>query len=178
MRTIICILIGLCSLSALANETGRTAYIRSSYLGGLITRPGLGLGFSASFAENWRYGIQAGAYYHPRTQTGTFISPNIEWIKTSPKGFQYGFGLDAGYLRTFIPRTVEVTASGTVKKPFEAGTNHFMMMPSVRLGKDLEPKNGVPVEWFVSNNLMLQYPYFEGINFYHLLAIGINYKLQ
>lgn len=165
--------------------------LRIAYLGGQITHPGITLGIDqvlfskdqersngATVRKEWRYGLDLGVYYHQDLHTGIFITPQLEWLRTGNRGGQWGFGLAAGYLRTFIPRVYEVDDAGNVSKRSLAGTDHGILMPHLRFGKDLSWKKKLPLEWYLQTNLMLQYPYFGGVNKYFLLEAGLNYHLK
>ncbi len=174
-----------------AQEANKGFYLKIAYAGGMITHPGfsVGAGYQLSqwtntkrngniVTQDIRLGINLGTYFHKRMHTGIFITPNIEWIRTSPKGFQFGLNLSGGYLKTFVPNTFKVDGEGLVQKQQGSGTDHFIFMPGLRLGKDLSINGKANMEWFVNNQLMFQSPYFDKTNKYLLTEIGVNFKLQ
>ncbi len=117
-------------------------------------------------------GIQAGMYYHSNMHTGVYAGGTGKWIKTSANGFQYGFDLELGYLRTFIPQVYEINNAGEIKQVPFAGTNHFELFPSFRLGhrfKDESLLNG----WFIRNGLMIVMPYSGNVTSQYFLEAGI-----
>ncbi len=173
---------------ALSWSQSGSNHFKIAYQGGLITHPGLSLGWSKTFLNRektkrkgaaqreWRYGFSLSAYRHRRMQTGLLITPQLEKIHTSARGNQWGAGVAAGYLRAFIPNTYSVSDDGHVSKEKLSGTNHAVFMPYFRFGKDLEVRLNLPLSWYVQTNLMFQFPYFEQTNKYLLLEAGVQYQ--
>lgn len=164
--------------------------IQVAYSGTMILHPGINLDYSRNLTSQIRKkaegqlvtrqlicGLQAGSYYHKHMHTGLYLTPHIEWVKTTRKGFQYGIDLPAGYLRTFIPRVYEVESSGAVKKKNFSGTNHFIVAPSFRVGKKLKHP-GLIDEWYVRNKIMYMAPYPAGNTFRYFLEIGVTHWIN
>lgn len=187
------VLIGLwsfLSFSLQAQESDKGFYLKIAYAGGMITHPGVSIGAGYSLSQ-WskaksnglyvdqeiRLGLKLGTYFHKRMHTGVYLTPDVEWIRTGAKGFQFGLNFSAGYLKTFIPSTYSVNNEGIVQQK-GSGTQHFVFMPGIRLGKDLSKKGTGNVEWFVNNQLMFQTPYFDKTNKYLLTELGINLKIK
>ena len=153
-----------------------------AYSGATIFHPGLAINYTKPIAtkrnetrqsqHEFLIGGNAGFYFHKRRHTAVYAGANAAWIKTSRKGFQYGFELPFGYLRAFVPNVYELDASGDVKKLSLVGTNHVTVSPAFRLGhrySDDALING----WFVKNRLMFVAPYAGGVAKQYLLEVGI-----
>lgn len=163
-------------LWGLAQE--RSIYLQGAYLGQMISHPGISLGLMTEISPALRVGIKAGAYHHHRMHTGVALSPTLEWLHTRDRGFQFGASLGAGYLRTWIPNTFELAEDGQVKRAPFSGTNHAILVPAVRLGKDLSVSRELPIAWYVQPQIMIQAPYFLGANPLFFLEAGITYQLN
>lgn len=163
-------------LLPLGDSNGQT-FLEAGYLGENITHPGVYGTISRPIGTDFRAGVTAASYFHRRMHTGLTIQPQVEWLKTRPSGFQFGVSLGAGYLRTFIPGTYELQGE-TFEKISATGTNHFTLSPAIRLGKDLEPKTGLPIELVFRNQLMYILPWFEGSsNTFNFMA-GLTYRFN
>ena len=165
-------------------------YFKVAYNGGIFINPGLSMGIGTNLLgkvdpglkavksqQELRAGISLSFYHHRRLNTGLTIGPEIQWIRTSRKGFQFGLVADLGYLRTFIPNTFAVNEVGEIKEEGLSGTDHFFYNLGLRFGKDLRFTQGKGVEWMIKPKLQFQHPYFEKRNQYFLLEIGTNFKL-
>lgn len=164
--------------------------VQVAYSGAMIVHPGFSLDYSKillaksvskpegrTATRQLITGMQAGFYYHQHMHTGLYLTPHIEWVKTTRKGFQYGIDLPVGYLRTLIPQVYEVESSGEVKKKHFSGTSHFILSPSLRVGKKLKQPNWVD-EWYVKNKFMYITPYPAGNTFRYFLEIGITHWIN
>jgi hypothetical protein len=158
------------------------SYLEIGYSGATIFHPGVTIGWGKPVSFNYNenkgtmneivIGGQVGMYYHNNRHTGVYGGVVPQWTKTSKKGFQYGFELPVGYLRTFIPGVYETDESGNINHLSFAGTNHFIISPAFRLGHHF--KEDFPVDaWFIKNRLMLMMPYPGGMTSQYFLEIGI-----
>lgn len=170
--------------SSTKSRTPSTAisYLELGYSGATIFHPGITCSFSKPifFKTNQeknslseiQLGLQAGIYYHKNMHTGLYIGPVAKWIKTSSKGFEYGFNLELGYLRTFISDVYEITGSGEIKHIQLAGTNHFTIFPSFRLGHRFKNESFIN-GWFINNGLMVIMPYAGNMTSQYFIEAGI-----
>lgn len=163
------------------------SYFELGYSGATIFHPGITGSFSkpVAFKKNENknslsellLGVQAGIYYHHNMQTGVYAGGTGKWIKTSPKGFQYGFDVQLGYLRAFIPQVYEITSSGEIRRLPFAGTNHFELFPSFRLGHRFKDESFISA-WYVKNGLMMVMPYPGNAASQYFLEAGIVKRLN
>ncbi len=161
--------------------------LKIAYNGGMIVNPGLSLGFGYNLfgsaddskrnQHELRLGLTGSFYYHRRLNTGWSFGPELEWVRTGRRGFQYGVSVHSGYLRTSITNTFSVDDSGGVSKSGTAGTNHFFYDVGLRLGRRLRSGNPLQMEWYVKPKLQFQTPYFWKKNQYFLTEIGVNFKI-
>mgnify|MGYP001801440790 CR=1 FL=1 len=186
-------LIGVICLLGISFSYGQMdrLYLKLSYIGGMIVNPGISLGLnyellgssvveetSSKSISALRVGFALDFYHHRRLNTGLSLGPMVEWVRTTPKGFQYGAALSTGYLRTFIPNTFEIKENNQMQRNKFAGTNHFFYGLGLRFGKCLDLDDEKSLEWFVKPNLQFQSPYFEQSNKYFLTEIGVNYSMN
>ena len=183
--------IGLIALPLYACAQQKSTSLQIGYLGGQITHPGINLGISQSFFEKsvtknngkthrheFRYGAKFGGFYHHNMHTGLLLAPEASWLLTKHKGSQIGFNIASGYMRTFIPNTFSVDEGGNISRSSLTGNHRFIIMPSVRLGKDLSKKRDLPIAWYIQPTLMWQYGGFNGTTKYFLVEAGITYQLS
>ena len=177
-------------LSVLSIGSRAQNRIQWAYSGSMILKPGINLDYSRVLNSSIRKiadgrtttrqlitGLQVGSYYHQHMHTGLYLTPHLEWLKTTRKGFQYGIDLPVGYLRTMIPQVYKVEASGALKKEHFSGTNHFILAPSLRVGKRLKHPGFID-EWYVKNKIMYIAPYPAGNTFRYFLEIGITHWID
>ncbi len=190
MRNLIALLFLFMSLTVAHGQGLRPQSISASYFGEMITHPGLKLGahYSLSSWEKTRKngvtvnkGIQVsptiGFFYHRRYQTGLFVMPEIAYTRRNAKGHYFEVGAGFGYLRTFVPNTYQVSASGEVSKT-SAGHNYFSGNLFLTFGKNLEPLTKLPMDVFLKPQWMYAVPNFPNSVSYFALELGLNYRLN
>ena len=182
------IILLLFTVICFGNTSHGQQIIGGGYLSQNFTHPGLFVHYGTewktiapegkSSTRHWEASGQVGMYHHRRFQTGVLALGQVEWYLERPKGFQLGIGMNAGYLRAFVPGTWEPTGDGTFdRKPF-SGTNHILFGPGIRIGKDLEAKTGLPMDLVLRNQFMTLIPWFENHSNSLLFSIGIHYRLS
>lgn len=137
-------------------------YMSVGYNGAYITHPGLETSISRSVknqdpqkdvvSNDIRVGMSLGFYFHKNRHTALFLAPTIEWLHTSASGFQWGFNLPLGFMKTFLPSVYEVSGS-SVESIQGTGPSDFFVMPGFRLGHTVE--HGFIDEWYVRNKLLI-----------------------
>ncbi|MEL7122660.1 MAG: hypothetical protein AAFO07_24650 [Bacteroidota bacterium] len=166
-------------------------YLKVAYNGGMIINPGVSLGVGYSLLggaqdqatldnsyHELRIGISTNYYFHQRLNKGLSLGPEVAWIRTSKKGFQFGVVSNFGFLRTHIDNTFEVDDSGLLSKAKSSGNNHFFYDFGLRLGRTGRLDNQRMMEWYIQPKLQFQTPYFKQPNKYFLTEIGINYQIN
>ena len=171
----------------LIKNSKHATYLELGYSGATIFHPGISgsLYKPVAFKKNENrnalselfLGVQAGIYYHHNMHTGLYAGGTAKWVKTSLKGFQYGFDLQLGYLRTFIPQVYEITSAGEIKHLPFAGTNHFELFPSFRLGHHLQNDSFIS-GWYIKNGLMVTMPYTGNVASQYFFEAGIVKRLN
>ena len=173
-----------------ASGQSKAYHVKIAYNGGMIVNPGLSAGIQYSLlggtrekkrgpvSQELRVGLAAGFYRHRRLHTGLSAGPEINWIRTGPKGFQFGIGLGLGYLKTIIPNTFEVGDDGQVSRDRFSSTDHLFFSYGIRLGKSLRISRERNLEWYLHPKILHQTPYFYKTNRYFLLEAGVNFKIQ
>jgi hypothetical protein len=155
-------------------------YLDADYSGATITHPGLQGGYgrflinkqSEELKGNELLAmVRAGFYFHRDRHTGVYGTIGLEWIRTSPGGFQFGFELPVGYLRTFIPKVYELTENGDVNNLGMAGTNHLILSPALRLGHTIS--SHYLNSWFIKNRVMIINGYVGGSTQQYMLEAGV-----
>ncbi|RIV71550.1 hypothetical protein D2U88_07230 [Flagellimonas aequoris] len=168
--------------------------ISVSYLGEMVTHPGLKLTFDYPLTEwekskSGRRGGErrieksielsptVGFYYHRRYQSGVMAIPELKFKRQNPKGNYFEIGAGLGYLRTIVPNTYEVDATGEVSKT-HAGHNYWAKNLFVTFGRELKSHRGWPMGIFVKPQFLYATPNFpKGVG-YFMLELGINVKLK
>lgn len=182
-----CALLGIFMLSThfLQAQTERYS---ASYLGGYISHPGLKLSYDRPFKvqakttrkgkeiqSEWMYGASLGSYFHRRNHSSVQLLPHLGFLHTRASGFQFGASLGAGYQRTFIANSYQVSETNEVEKNLFSGQHLFAINPAIHIGKQLKDS---PLSWFIKPQLLLSAPYFEGMNTYLLVEAGLSYSLS
>lgn len=193
MRTsIIIFLLGFTMLAS--GQVKKPDVISISYYGEMITHPGFKISIdfdikewdknkatkkdsSKTINKNLILSPTIGLFYHKRYQTGLFFIPEIKYKRQNPKGIFYEFGIGAGYLKTFIPNTYEVSSSGEINKT-NAGYNYFATNYFISFGKDLSIKKNLPIAYFIKPQFMYAVPNFPSGTGYFALELGLCYSLK
>ncbi len=191
---IIPLLVFVFIVSNVHSQIKRLESVSISYYGEIITHPGLKINTDFN-VKNWDkvrntkknsektvnksliISPSLGVYYHKRYQTGLFLMPELKYKRLNPKGMFYEFGIGAGYLRTLIPNTYEVSENGVVEK-VPAGNNYFSTNYFIAFGKDLKINKNLPLAYFIKPQFMFAVPNFPGGTSYFALELGICYKLK
>jgi hypothetical protein len=160
-------------------------YASIGYNGAYITHPGLEAGFSHTLytkskndsmaASEFRAGASLGFYFHKNRHTALYVTPSIEWIRTTKTGFQYGVSLPVGIIKTFVPQVYEIQDNGIVREKL-TGPSYGFFMPGIRLGRKVTSR--FFDEWYVKNKFMIipGQPLHFSVN--HILELSIVKKLN
>jgi len=184
MKTIFTVLVLTGMLIRLdARETGFQA-ISFSYLGEMITHPGIRLGLdyplrqweNSKSMNELQISPTLGFYTHRRYQTALFFIPDIRIMRQNQKGGQIGAGLGLGYLRTFIPNTYEVGSDGQVQKTL-AGYHYLATSVSLHFGRMLNLQRR-EMGYYVRPQFVFATPGFPRGTGYFWLELGIQLKLN
>lgn len=165
--------------------------ISFSYLGEMITHPGFKIaanyslkewtknteGAESSVQKNILLSPSFGLFYHRRYQTGLLLIPEIQYARQKPNGSFRQFGIGLGYMKTLIPNTYQVKDNGSVEK-VTAGHGYLATNYFICFGKDLQPKRGIPISYYVKPQWLLALPNFPTGTGYFMLEIGITKKLN
>lgn len=165
--------------------------ISASYFGELVTHPGLKIdfvrnfGFRAQNAErksgsdyrvNKFFQVRPGIgfYVHPDYQTGVIAIGEFNRIRQTSKSLKrrfIGIGLGAGMMRTFIPKTFEVTADGSVE-PTVAGHTYALASVQAVWGRRVH-LFAEQFNLFLKPRFMLAMPNFPNSVGYFTFEIGL-----
>ena len=152
-----------------------------AYEGGMITHPGLSMGYHYQIGKHngWvlQGGVKLGFYHHKGYQTAVFLTPVIQAQHISEKGFIWGLDLGGGPQRTYIPKAYKIGDAGSVSRDRSAGMMQWVFSPGIRFGKDLSERRMVPLQWFINPQLQFRKPNVGRIEKYFLLGAGVNYIL-
>ena len=162
----------------------RSRFLSLAYEGGFVAHPGFSLGYhwAYSLGEKWsvRPGVKTGAYFHRRYQNAVFLTAKAQLLHSGKKGGFYGFEVNAGFQRHFIPHTFSVREDGSIEKR-AAGTNHLVYAPGFLLGGRLLRSSKHYLEWYLNPQLQFRQLHGNSKEFkrenYFLLAFGVNYRL-
>ncbi len=175
-------------------QNKRLTGIQVSYLGEMITHPGVKVGVDYNLRSWSKVKAEGkkrertlsksvvlsptlGSFYHKRYQTGFFIVPELKYYRENQKGVFYDVGVGLGYLRTVIPNVYEVTSSGELNK-VNVGYNYFSSLWFFTLGKSVKKENSKSFSLFVKPQLMYAVPNFYYGTGYFFLELGVNFKIK
>lgn len=169
-------------------------YLTVSYFGEAVTHPGMRLGATYTLTsweksklkknakekiiqKNISTGPGVGFFYHKDYQTALFFTGGIGYSRMNSKGNSLAFGIDVGYMRTFLPDVYSLNSTDEIQK-VHTGYNYFLTSYAVTFGKDLSIKKGLPLTVFIKPQVMYAIPNAAGGVFYFALETGIAYKLK
>lgn len=168
--------------------------ISVSYLGEMVTHPGLKLSFDypltqwerskkgnsgveRSITKTVLLGPSIGAFYHRRYQTGLMVIPELKLKRQNQNGGYFELGAGFGYMRTFIPNTFEVGENDVVSKT-SAGHDYWAKNVFMTFGKEFKRGRKRPMGYFIKPQFVYATPNFpKGVG-YFMLEIGMNFKLK
>ena len=175
----------LLSTSGVLAQANNSRRLSLSYLGGMITHPGVSLGYwttlraregkNATVSE-WRAGGNVGAYFHRDFQRALVVSPAAEWVRLKTRGGMFGAGISAGYVIAVLPSVYQQNAEG-VFVPSKMAIHYGHLTPYLVFGRRVSLFSQ-EMEWFLKPQLMLRAPHVTGIEKYFLLQTGLNLKLK
>ena len=163
------------SINSMAQLNGEgLTKIDIAYFGKTVTRPGIKIGtdlrefrskshsktIGDTISHSFILSSNIGYYCHFRNHHGLFLNSELGYRIMYQGGFYMQFDIGAGYLRTFLTsRTYEVNSKGEIRKIPFAGSNKFMPVTGIILGKELKGKKNKLERIYCRIGGYLQYPY-------------------
>lgn len=160
-----------------------------SYFGNNIFRPGLKLAIhpfpwgNPAVEERpkrfqFLHTTSIGFFSTPKTNTSIFATTEPGMRLSTRGGFRFEGFLGAGYMRIFNSGTTyEVSETGIEKVPL-ASRGYFLAHLTLGIGKDLYPKRGLPMAWYIRPSFYLLTPYNAGINVLVNFELGVTYHFN
>ena len=174
-------------------QKGRSASLSIAYFGEMLTHPGVKIGLNynllgwtknkrtrrgqeRSVDKNLLLQPSLGIFYHERYQAGLMVLPEWSLLRQNERGGHFSVGAGVGYLRTFIPNTYEVSASGEISK-VTAGHDYLLTSYFISFGKDFSVQKDLPFGYFIKPQFLYAAPNFpKGVG-YFALELGLQFKL-
>lgn len=185
------------------NRSDLSRKIYFSYLGEMITHPGLKLGIEQSLAgsktlkdtrrniskttyRELGISVSAGVFNHHRYQTGFLLTPEFYYSRKTAKNTEPGrrsdygsrmmFGLAAGYLSTVVPNTWETDAGASIKQ-VHSTHGYFLTSGSVSVEWERIMGQPLPFSIFLKPQIHYAIPHFPNGLFYFMLEAGFKYEI-
>ncbi len=192
MKKSVLILAALFALISGQSQTLKPNSVSIAYFGETITHPGLriSVGYEKQLQTKIKTGKaeersvlrsivlrpSMGLFYHKHYQTGFFVLPETGYRRVNDKGTFTGFGVGIGYLRTAVPNTYTLSASGDISR-VKTGNNHLVSSLYFVAGKDLSVRKNSPISWYIKPQIMQSVFSSNAGAGYFMLELGLSYKL-